>query len=125
MAADTLSRVFAALADPTRRDMVARLAAGDATVNQLAEPYPMTLQAVYKHLKVLEDAGIAYLSIAEADWNNAPELPMAFRRDSTPYIPRLNRMLPNTRKWRRPGIRNSIRVHSPQSTVHSQRSTAD
>lgn len=58
MAADTLSRVFAALADPTRRDMVARLAMGEATVNQLAESYPMTLQAVYKHLKVLEDAGV-------------------------------------------------------------------
>lgn len=58
MTADALSRVFAALADPTRRDMVARLSAGDATVNQLAEPYQMTLQAVYKHLKVLEDAGV-------------------------------------------------------------------
>ena len=58
MTTDTLSRVFAALADPTRRDMVARLAAGDATVNQLAEPYQMTLQAVYKHLRVLEDAGL-------------------------------------------------------------------
>ncbi|MCA2185879.1 ArsR/SmtB family transcription factor [Nonomuraea cavernae] len=55
---DTLSRVFAALADPTRRDMVARLAEGDATVSQLAEPYRMTLQAVYKHLRVLEDAGL-------------------------------------------------------------------
>ena len=58
MAADELSRIFAALADPTRRDMVTQLAAGDATVNQLAEPYPMSLQAVYKHLKVLEDAGV-------------------------------------------------------------------
>jgi DNA-binding transcriptional ArsR family regulator len=58
MTADALSRVFAALADPTRCDMVARLSAGDATVNQLAEPYEMTLQAVYKHLKVLEDAGV-------------------------------------------------------------------
>src|SRR2546423_15492569 len=58
MAADELSRVFAALADPTRRDMVTRLAAGDATVNQLAEPYQISLQAVYKHLKVLEDAGV-------------------------------------------------------------------
>jgi len=56
MAADTLSRVFSALADPTRRSIVARLAEGDATVNQLAEPYRMTLQAVYKHLRVLEDA---------------------------------------------------------------------
>ena len=58
MTADALSRIFAALADPTRRDMVARLSAGDATVNQLAEPYEMSLQAVYKHLKVLEDAGV-------------------------------------------------------------------
>jgi DNA-binding transcriptional ArsR family regulator len=58
MAVDELSRIFAALADPTRRDMVTRLAAGDATANQLAEPYQISLQAVYKHLKVLEDAGV-------------------------------------------------------------------
>jgi DNA-binding transcriptional ArsR family regulator len=56
--ADELTRVFAALADPTRRDMVARLSAGDATVSQLAEPYRISLQAVYKHLRVLEDAGL-------------------------------------------------------------------
>jgi DNA-binding transcriptional ArsR family regulator len=58
MTADTLSRVFSALADPTRRDMVARLAEGDTTVSRLAEPYRMTLQAIYKHLRVLEDAGL-------------------------------------------------------------------
>jgi len=58
MAADELSRVFAALADPTRRDLVARLAVGDATVNELAAPYDVTVQAVSKHLKVLEDAGL-------------------------------------------------------------------
>jgi len=58
MTADTLSRVLSALADPTRRDMVARLAEGDTTVSRLAEPYRMTLQAVYKHLRVLEDAGL-------------------------------------------------------------------
>ena len=58
LAADTLTRVFAALADPTRRDMVARLSESDATVGQLAEPYRMSLQAVYKHLRVLEDAGL-------------------------------------------------------------------
>jgi DNA-binding transcriptional ArsR family regulator len=58
MTTDALSRVFAALADATRRDMVARLAEGDATVGQLAEPYRMTLQAVYKHLRVLEEAGL-------------------------------------------------------------------
>lgn len=55
---DRLSRVFAALADPTRRDLVARLAAGDATVGQLAAPYDVSVQAVSKHLKVLEGAGL-------------------------------------------------------------------
>src|SRR6059058_5395368 len=58
MAADPLSRVFAALADPTRRDIVARLAVGDATVGELARPYRVSLQAVSKHLRVLEDAGL-------------------------------------------------------------------
>ena len=58
MAGDPLSRVFAALADPLRRDMVARLASGDATVLQLAQPYEVTVQAVSKHLKVLEEAGL-------------------------------------------------------------------
>jgi DNA-binding transcriptional ArsR family regulator len=57
-AADPLSRVFSALADPTRRDMVARLAVADATVNELAAPYDVTVQAVSKHLRVLEDAGL-------------------------------------------------------------------
>lgn len=55
---DPLSQVFAALADPTRRDIVARLAIGDATVGELAAPYRMTVQAVSKHLKVLEAAGL-------------------------------------------------------------------
>jgi DNA-binding transcriptional ArsR family regulator len=50
--------VFAALADPIRRDMVARLAEGDASVNELAAPYDVTVQAVSKHLKVLEDSGL-------------------------------------------------------------------
>jgi len=56
--ADQLSRVFAALSDPTRRDIVARLTDGDATVGDLAAPYDVSLQAVSKHLKVLEDAGL-------------------------------------------------------------------
>jgi DNA-binding transcriptional ArsR family regulator len=55
---DQLSRVFAALADPTRRDMVARLTDGDATVGDLAAPDAVSLQAVSKHLKVLEEAGL-------------------------------------------------------------------
>lgn len=56
--ADVLSKVFAALADPTRRDMVARLASADATLSELAEPYDVSVQAVFKHLKVLQDAGL-------------------------------------------------------------------
>jgi DNA-binding transcriptional ArsR family regulator len=56
--ADPLSKVFAALADPLRRDMIARLTTADATVSQLAEPYDVSMQAVSKHLKVLEDAGL-------------------------------------------------------------------
>jgi DNA-binding transcriptional ArsR family regulator len=55
---DQLSKVFAALADPTRRDMVARLAAGDATVSELAAPYDVSMQAVSKHVRVLSDAGL-------------------------------------------------------------------
>jgi DNA-binding transcriptional ArsR family regulator len=58
MGTDHLNRVFSALADPTRRDMVARLASGDATVGELAAPYDVTLQAVSKHLRVLEEAGL-------------------------------------------------------------------
>jgi DNA-binding transcriptional ArsR family regulator len=56
--ADRLSSTFAALADPTRRAILDRLSEGEATVNELAEPFPITVQAVSKHLKVLEGAGL-------------------------------------------------------------------
>ena len=55
---DRLNTTFAALADPTRREILARLAAGDATVNELAQRFPITVQAVSKHLGVLERAGL-------------------------------------------------------------------
>ena len=58
MATDQLSVTFAALADPTRRAILARLADGEATVNELAEPFSVTLPAISKHLKVLEGAGL-------------------------------------------------------------------
>ena len=58
MATDQLSVTFAALADPTRRAILARLAGGEATVNQLADPFAISLQAVSQHLKVLERAGL-------------------------------------------------------------------
>lgn len=58
MADDELSRVFSALADPTRRAILLRLSEGDATVNELAEPFEISLPAVSRHLKVLEHAGL-------------------------------------------------------------------
>ena len=58
MPTDTLDATFAALADPTRRAILARLASGEASVNELAEPFEMTLPGVSKHLKVLERAGL-------------------------------------------------------------------
>src|SRR6266511_264725 len=58
MPTDQLSDTFAALADPTRRAILARLAEGDATVNELAEPFPIIVQAVSNHLNVLELAGL-------------------------------------------------------------------
>jgi DNA-binding transcriptional ArsR family regulator len=57
-AVDELNATFAALADPTRRAMLTRLSAGEATVNQLAEPFALTQQAISKHIKVLERAGL-------------------------------------------------------------------
>lgn len=63
-AADELSVTFAALADPTRRAILTRLAAGEATVGQLAEPFALTQQAISKHIKVLERAGLVSRSRA-------------------------------------------------------------
>jgi DNA-binding transcriptional ArsR family regulator len=70
LAVDQLSNVFAALADPTRRAILERLADGEATVNELAEPFPVSLQAVSKHLKVLEHAGLITRG-REAQWRPA------------------------------------------------------
>ena len=67
MPADTLSSTFAALADPTRRAILARLTAGDATVTELAGPFAMSMPAVSKHLKVLERAGLIARG-REAQW---------------------------------------------------------
>jgi DNA-binding transcriptional ArsR family regulator len=67
MPTDHLSRTFAALADPTRRSILARLAEGEATVSELAKPFPMSLPAISRHLKVLEAAGLIVRS-REAQW---------------------------------------------------------
>jgi DNA-binding transcriptional ArsR family regulator len=67
MSADQLSRTFAALADPTRRSILSRLAEGEATVGELAEPFAVSLPAISRHLKVLERAGLIVRS-REAQW---------------------------------------------------------
>src|SRR5258706_15508793 len=67
MIADALSVTFAALADPTRRSMLAQLARGEATVGELAAPHAMSLPAVSRHLKVLENAGLV-IKTREAQW---------------------------------------------------------
>lgn len=67
MAMDTLSQTLSALADPTRRAILARLSQGTATVNELAEPFDITLPAISRHLKVLETAGLISRS-REAKW---------------------------------------------------------
>jgi DNA-binding transcriptional ArsR family regulator len=67
MPSDQLSRTFAALADPARRTILSRLAEGEATVNELAEPLPISLPAVSRHLKVLERAGLVARG-REAQW---------------------------------------------------------
>ena len=70
MTSDHLSSTFAALADPTRRAILARLASGEASVTQLAEPFEMSMPAVSKHLKVLERAGLIARG-REAQWRPA------------------------------------------------------
>jgi DNA-binding transcriptional ArsR family regulator len=70
MAEDRLSVIFAALADPTRRSILARLSDGDATVTELAEPFSISLPAISRHLKVLEHAGLISRS-RSAQWRSS------------------------------------------------------
>src|SRR5687768_3503932 len=70
MATDRLSVIFSALADPTRRAILARLSEGDATVSELAEPFSISLPAISRHLKVLEGAGLISRS-RSAQWRSS------------------------------------------------------
>jgi DNA-binding transcriptional ArsR family regulator len=70
MRTDQLNLTFAALADPTRRSILTRLAEGEATVSELAEPFPITLPAISRHLKVLEHAGLIARD-REAQWRRS------------------------------------------------------
>lgn len=84
MTEDELDRVFAALADATRRAILARLATGDATVNELAEPFTISLPAISRHLKVLENAGLITRS-RDAQWRRS-SLEVAPLREVTDWM---------------------------------------
>ena len=84
VSADPLSATFAALADPTRRAILARLASGETSVTELAGPFEMSLPAVTKHLKVLERAGLITRS-REAQWRPC-HLQAAPLRDATDWM---------------------------------------
>ena len=86
MPTDRLSSIFAALADPTRRAILARLADGDATVTQLAEPFSISLPAISRHLKVLEHAGLISRS-RRAQWRSS-SLQVEPLREATAWMER-------------------------------------
>ena len=86
MATDRLSVIFSALADPTRRAILARLSEGDATVNELAEPFEISLPAISRHLKVLEHAGLISRS-RNAQWRSS-SLEAAPLREATEWMER-------------------------------------
>jgi DNA-binding transcriptional ArsR family regulator len=83
---DRLSRVFGALADPTRRAILARLAEGDATVTELAEPFTISLPAISRHLKVLEHAGLISRS-RSGQWRSST-LEATALREATDWMER-------------------------------------
>lgn len=89
MAADQLSVIFAALADPTRRAILARLADGDATVTELAEPFSVSLPAISRHLKVLENAGLISRS-RSGQWRSST-LQAAPLREATAWMEQYRR----------------------------------
>jgi len=89
MPTDRLSTIFAALADPTRRAILARLAEGDATVSELAEPFPISLPAISRHLKVLEQAGLIIRS-RSAQWRSS-SLQAEPLREATAWMERYRR----------------------------------
>jgi DNA-binding transcriptional ArsR family regulator len=84
MTTDTLSATFAALSDPTRRTILARLALGEATVKELAEPFAMSLPAISKHLKVLERAGLITQG-RKAQWRPC-QIEVAPLKEAADYI---------------------------------------
>lgn len=93
MAVDDLSKVFSALADPTRREILLRLGDGQATVTQLAKPFPISLPAISRHLKVLEQAGLISRD-RHAQWRTS-SLRAESLRAATSWMEQLNTLWDN------------------------------
>lgn len=91
MPADSLTLTFSALADPTRRSILSRLAEGEATVGEIAAPFPMSLPAISRHLKVLEHAGLIIRS-RDAQWRRS-------RLEAQPLDEAVDWMLSRKRTW--------------------------
>jgi DNA-binding transcriptional ArsR family regulator len=121
MASDQLSRTLAALADPTRRAMLARLAQGEATVTELAEPFALSLPAVSKHLKVLQRAGLISQG-RRAQWRPCHLEPAALK-------PVSDWIEPYRRLWAAGAVpgddAGASKALSHQPRPHSARSLAD
>ncbi len=97
MATDRLSLVFGALADPTRRAILTRLADGEATVAELAEPFDMSQPAISRHLKVLENAGL--ISRTRRATARLSRLQAAPLRDVTTWLARYQRFWDESHEW--------------------------
>jgi DNA-binding transcriptional ArsR family regulator len=110
MSTDQLSLTFAALADPTRRSILTRLAQGEATVNELAEPFSVSLPAISRHLKVLERAGLIARS-QEAQWR-----PSRLRAD--PLNDAVAWMQSRTRTWQ--ARMDRLEAHLRQTRTHDE-----
>jgi DNA-binding transcriptional ArsR family regulator len=117
---DTLSQTFSALADPTRRAILARLALGDATVGELAEPFEMSLPAVSRHLKVLTDAGLIERH-TEAQWRRC-ELRAEGLRAAANWIEEYRRFW-ETQFERLEAYLERTAPHSPEKQAPQKRST--
>jgi DNA-binding transcriptional ArsR family regulator len=108
MPPDQLSLTFAALADPTRRSILTRLAEGEATVNELAEPHPMSLPAISRHLKVLERAGLIVRG-REAQWRPS-------RMQADPLDDAIEWMQSRKRTWETRMDRLDAHLHRKETT---------
>jgi len=128
---DQLSNTFAALADPTRRAILARLALGESSVTELARPFEMSMPAVSKHLKVLEHAGLIVRG-REAQWRpcrlQASPLKMAaswieeYRRFWSPYVDALERHLDRMKEISERATRSKKqRKRKPRGPIGSHR----